>query len=114
MPMRELKKKYRRSELAILAWRSGETQYNMMVNRRNSPAAMPEGHAGPEMRALDPVHTPEREAEFQALEARMGPDVVARVEDPETGSINLRRLRGDQAVRYLSALGVPVMPVARP
>jgi hypothetical protein len=108
MPLRQIRKTYRKSELAILAWRSHELSINMRSSHpepprrgaRSSPASAPEEFYG----ASDPGFR----RDMALLEERLGP--IADKLENEEGELDLRRLTGDEAVRYMNAIGIPIMP----
>ena len=111
MPMREIQKKYTKSEIAIMAWRSSEMAFNMGVNTLsqavNKPvapvaASNPALNGGPEQ-YLETVSDPE----LKIIEERLGP-VAYKIMDEKTGEVNLTKLSGAEALRYMSAMGIPI------
>lgn len=103
MPMRQILKQYTKSELAVIGWRSTEIAYNMdQVHREHVDDA---ARRAPETaRAI--VETVD-ERELRAIEARLGP-VVYKMVDEKTGDVDLRKLTGDEAMKYCQALGIPI------
>jgi hypothetical protein len=103
MPMRDIRKKYTKSEITIMAWRSSETAYQMRAegntHRRpnDAPGSMP-GEA-----PTDLYGATQREKE---LEQRLGP-VVQKLADDE-GNVDLRRLTGNEALKYMAVMGLPI------
>lgn len=96
MPVREIAKKYTKSELAIVAWRSAETAHNLevatKVRRPHSDSS-----TGPE--------TPGNRIPEDTLEVKMGPEVVAKL-GGEDGEVDLRKMTGAEAMRFMSALSI--------
>lgn len=93
MPLRELRKKYTKSEMAIAGWRGAEMAANMR-EQRIAPAANAQ-HA----RAMaEPMDEIERQ-----LEEKIGSFAHELVD--ENGEVDLRRVSGDKALRYMNAIG---------
>ena len=103
MSQREIRQKFTKSELAALGWRSTEVAYNMEAMRPEQHQSLANVNTAPS-RYVPPVYTDE---EITALEARMGP-VVHKVANMEDGSVDLAKLTGDEAVRYMTAMGLPM------
>lgn len=124
MPGREIKAKYTKSEIAIMAWRSAETSFNMRSRAQGVSQVPPgpqnpvQGLPDPSMDVLPGLSTVQNAAqshyerastaELQKIEERLGP-VVYKMVDDKTGDIDMRKLTGAEAMRYLGALGINVM-----
>lgn len=89
LPMREVRKRFTKSELGMLAWRSSEIAHNMGQSVRRSPVASEVAVSGFE------------EKQIALLEKRMGP--VALKLDEE---LNMNKLTGAEALQFMSALGI--------
>jgi hypothetical protein len=108
MPMREIEAKYTTSELAIMAWRGSEMGFNMRARTQE----VPRGHIGP----LNPTTvTPDPldyfeydppERDLRVIDEKLEP--IAHKMVNEQGEIDLRRLTGAEALRYMGALGISV------
>lgn len=95
MPLREIYKRYTKSEMALQGWRSSEIAYNMSNHyKRGSESASGAPVAGR-------GYISEEES---ALEARFGPALVAKLDE----ELDMRKLTGDEVVRYMGALGIPI------
>jgi len=90
LPLRELRRKYTKSEMAIAGWRSLETASNM---RQQTIAPAQQSQIPPS--AQDAI---ERD-----LEEKIG-DFAEQLVN-EKGEIDLRRVTGAQAVRFMNAIG---------
>ena len=93
--MREVRKRFCKSEMALMAWRSSEMAHNMRTRMQNTVTERDNGSQ------------PVLSGAEQALEERLGGDVVHNMVD-DAGEISLRRLTGPQALRYCRALGIPL------
>lgn len=82
-----------------MAWRSAETASNITSRAHRTPQTVPLPHSGPIRRDDDIT-----DAERRLIEDRFGP-VVHKIAD-ENGEIRLDRLTGDEALRYLGAMGI--------
>ena len=102
IPMREIRRRFKRSEIAMLAWRSGEMAYNMSTTRNKSHLERPNG-AQTEYTGPPPVHS---EQEIRMLEERLGPVAVKMVN--EEGDVDLRKLTGDEALQFMSSMGIHI------
>ena len=76
--------------------------YNMSVTRKESLSDRASGQQT-DYTGVPPVHN---EREISALEERLGPVVHKMVNDE--GEVDLRKLTGDEALRYMSALGIHI------
>jgi hypothetical protein len=102
IPMRDIRKRFKKSELAVLAWRSSEMGYNMSTTR-NKQHQRRDNDSYSDYTGVPPVHN---DREIQALEERLGPVVHKMVNDK--GEVDLGRLTGDEALLYMSALGIHI------
>ena len=94
MPLREIRRRYTRSEMFIAGWRSQEMAANMHRSfHRNAVAPMPE----------------QQNAAEDALEQRLGPTLLEKGID-ESGEVDLRNLTGDEALRFMGSFGIKVQP----
>lgn len=105
MPLREVRKIYTKSELAIMAWRSSETAANMQEGT-NPPQG---SENSPTPREFAPRRSPNglTDAQINALEERLAP-IAYKLTD-KNGELDLRKLTGPEAQMYFGALGF-VMP----
>ena len=99
MPMRQIRDSYTKSELMIMAWRSNELSYNM---DKNTPRTGKNGSMGRETSRNDTSQS----VDLDVLEQRLGS--VAEKMVREDGMIDLRRCTGDEAMRYMAAMGIPI------
>lgn len=95
LPLREVKQRFTKSEMFILAWRSSE-QYHQMMKR------LKETETGKK--------TPRKGGKFRK-ENPLLPDNLPDECFDEEGDLNLSKLPGEKAARYLNALGwrVPII-----
>ncbi len=91
MPLRQILKTYTKSELSIIAWRSAETAYNMSQIQCQQPA-----NVGKE--------PGDRPVEASELEEKLGPVIVDKFGGVD-GEVDLRKLTGQEAIRFMKALG---------
>ena len=102
MPSREIRRRFTRSDIAIMSWRSAEVSANMRdktVRPRVLPATL-----GGESLGMENV---DQDAVLKNIEDRLGGIAWKMVDD--RGQIDLRKLTGEEAVTYLNTIGVPVM-----
>jgi hypothetical protein len=102
IPIREVRKRFKRSEIAILAWRSSEMGYNMSVTR-NKPILDRSNGAQTDYTGPPPVHS---EQEIRMLEERLGPVAIKMVN--EQGEVDLRKLTGDEALHFMGSMGIHI------
>ena len=110
MPTREIRQKFKKSEIAIMAWRSSEMAKNMETSY-TSGMGKSDGTVPVSSSITEGIQAG-GERDFAILEEKMGDVVVNNMVNAE-GDVDLRRLTGDQAIRYLSAMGlmVPMVPL---
>lgn len=75
--------------------------YNMSVMRKQPHLDRPSGVQTDYTQP--PVHS---EREIQVLEEHLGPIAVKMVNDE--GEVDLRKLTGDEALRYMAAMGIQI------
>lgn len=96
MPLRQILKTYTKSELAIIAWRSGESAYNLDQMHKERADGISNNNLKP-----DDIPT---EDWISEIEDKMGADVVEKLGGID-GEVDLRKLTGDEVLRYMKALG---------
>jgi hypothetical protein len=96
MPLRQVSSTYRKSELVLLAWRSSEISANMasQYQNRQPNTATP---------ALGAPGSYSGDADMEALEHRLG-SVAGKLDE----RLALNELTGQEALRYMNALGIHV------
>ncbi len=107
MPLREVMKKYTKSEVAIMAWRSSEIGYNMSSRAIEGQVdrmlqQQPKSNVDSIYEEISPV----KDAELAEIEKRLGPTIIAQMVDEKTGDINLGKLTGAQAMHFLSTMKI--------
>lgn len=101
LPSREIRKRFTKSDVVLMGWRSGEISANMRTNvnsevRIPPPATIPNNsYAG-----NDDV--------LRGIEERLGGVIIERMVN-EHGDVDLRRLTGREAAQYFQALGIPLI-----
>lgn len=100
LPMREIKRKYTKSELAVLAWRSQELAHNMSQHSKRA-SRQPFVGAG-RMRYQEPPTVDD--VIISSIEKRLGP--IADKITGDDGDVDLHRLTGAEAHAFFSSLGV--------
>ena len=106
MPMREIYKRFTKSELAIMGWRSAELAYNMHVSHgrgANDGARRPLIDEDMDLRGRS---EPDVEHQLRVMGEALAP--IAKKMVNERGEIDLRRLTGPEALRYFAVLGIPI------
>jgi hypothetical protein len=104
MPSREIRRRFTRSDMAIMGWRSAEMSANMRdktVRKAPLPSSMDGETYGNGMENVD------HDEVLKKIEDRLGGIVYKMVD--ERGEIDLRKLTGEEACTYLNAIGVPVI-----
>jgi hypothetical protein len=108
LPMREVRKTYKKSELSIMSWRSQETAALMRSRMHtNTPAASDEN------RPYVPSQTV-RGVEDTGTAYKLPNDVNNGVPIPKKffnadGDLDLSQATGREAVTYLKALGLNIL-----
>lgn len=103
LPLREIKKRYKKSEMAIMAWRSSEMAFNMKANLH-----VPQGQRVAQPQQREELHSAVSDDALALLERRLGP-IVSKLEN-KNGEIDLGQLTGEEALRYMNAMGMPFAP----
>lgn len=99
LPLKEIYARFTRSEVMLLGWRSAEMAHNMRATPPQQPAAVPQGaYAGV---------TSEQRRQLEVIEEQLGPTLIAKLENEE-GQVDMRKLTGPEALRYMAAMGMPV------
>lgn len=100
LPLKEIRKRFTKSEICIMAWRSGEVAHNMRSTMQRTV-----GDAKPTGRKWEPPPVVS-DPEIQLIEERMGglADKLCEIEDEH--GIDMSKLTGAEAMRFLSSMGV--------
>lgn len=110
LPQAEIRKRFTFSDLAILGWRGAEMNYNMRSSIAHSPS--PREQFGD---AEDMVERAYQSGYYgndafadrcMQIEEQLG-DVANKMVD-DRGHVDLRRLTGDEAMRFMGAMGISV------
>lgn len=110
LPQREIRKRFTKSDLVLMGWRSAEVSANMRNNQR-TPVALPQSSGGLHEQLPYAVQSTEHDAVLRAIEERLGTTVYKMTD--ERGEIDLRRLTGEEALNYMQAIGMNVIPMTR-
>lgn len=106
LPIREINKKYTKSELVILAWDSKQKAYNMhQMYKSTSTGATSSDHTSSSYNGI--VET-DSAYEMPSRDINNGVPVPKAFINEE-GEIDLRRATGPQAVAYLNGLGLNIV-----
>ena len=113
-PMREVRKRYTFSEVTIMAWRSRE-QSAAMAKGYVKPEPGPKGSApvkddGPRR---PQVHVQETEDSYQLPDNINNGVALPKTFFEEEGELNLSKVKGSQAVKYLNALGLNIPTIMK-
>lgn len=108
LPMREIRKKYTRSELALMAWDSREKSANLSKRYRSGRKLKDKADdgildVGPNNGVIETKDSYELPDEINN-----GVAIPKRFIDKD-GEINLSKVTGPEAVRYLRAIGINIM-----
>lgn len=104
MPSREIRSRFTKSDIAIMGWRAAETAANM---RNKTLRRMPQRTTTTDDGIHFGMESVEHDEFLHGVEARLQ-GIVHKIVD-DKGNIDLRRLTGDEAMQYMSALGIPVL-----
>jgi len=107
MPLHEIRQRFTKSDMAVMAWRATEMAANMR-DRTLPSARLPEKLDGGSYNFMENVDHDEM---LKRIEERLGP-IVWKMTD-ERGEIDLRKLTGDEALTYMQTLGIPVVKMGR-
>lgn len=97
MPMREIYAKYSKSELHMMAWRSGEVASNMQSNH----PSLSQNAATPSLDGATLPSNAVSDALVAEVERRLGPVALKLDED-----CDLRKLTGEEVLRFMGAQGI--------
>jgi hypothetical protein len=89
MPLSEIEERFTKSDLGVVGWRSQETSYQMSKNMKRGNAG-----AGPTANAQNDPSLPS--------------GLPEKFFDPETGELDLRRVTGIEALKFLRTQGINV------
>jgi len=124
MPMREIRKKFTFSEIAIMSWRSKE----MSASMHKKPKKIESDTTPQSKEDIKPLpdyglqHQPIRHPSVRIDELedsyKLPQDINNGVAIPKTffddaGDLNLSKVTGPQAVRYLNAVGLGIPTIFR-
>jgi hypothetical protein len=101
MPSREIRRRFTRSDMAIMGWRSAEMSANMRDKTVQLPSSMDGEVQHSKFESVD------HDTVLKNIEDRLGGIVYKMVD--ERGEIDLRKLTGEEACTYLNVIGVPVI-----
>jgi hypothetical protein len=104
MPLREIHKKYTRSEMTLMGWRSGEIAANMHSNYGQDSAKAANNALG----VVNGLAEGAFDEKIRDLENKLGPELCAKLEGNE--DLDLRKLTGPEALRLMHAQGIKIMP----
>jgi len=96
--------------MAIMAWRSSEMAHNLREHGVDTNQGGTPGNRAkrlPQAPSSDFMDHAITEPELQRLEERLGP-VAYKLMDEKTGEVDLRKLTGDEALQFMSAMGIPI------
>jgi hypothetical protein len=92
LPLRELRKRYTKSEMFVMAWRSSEIAYNMgKLHKTEAPTP-------------EKVATASQSAYEARLESQLG-SIVDKLTDEE-GEVSLHGLTGKEAMHFMGSMGI--------
>ena len=130
MPLKEIRKKFTYSELAILAWRSQEQRIQM--HRRIHGDEEPQRQYEDEPQSLEDIPEDVIRGKKKVVKEKLkvvttrsgkkrkdyGGAIPANLPDrffDENGDLNLSRVTGEEAYKFFAAQGIklPVMPRSR-
>lgn len=114
--MREVRKKYTLSDVAILSWRSREMSANMAKDRKKPRAAS--HNQSQSMGNTPTAHGKVLDVEETELGYVLPEDVNNGQVIPKTffdneGELNLSKVKGDVAVAYLRGIGLNIPTILR-
>lgn len=105
LPLREIRSRYTKSEMVILAWRSME-QYQQ--TKRQMKKARQGVGSGVKYETKE-EGKPEKMRKY--YEPGQIPEGLPDKFFDEEGGINLSKVTGEEAAKYLNLIGIPVSPV---
>jgi hypothetical protein len=116
--MREIRRRYTKSDLVLIGWDSQQKSYNMSKRFSGSkstsrdPMKLLNGGSKEPLGALNTKIIETDDAYLMPEELNNGVPILKKWFDKE-GNLDLRLATGPEAKRYLEALGVPLPPVIR-
>lgn len=105
LPLREIRKRFRKSELILMAWRSQEISANMDKLHSNTTQQSGTGYKGD---YVNPNNIIETEDGYILPEGTNNGIKIPKRFFDEEGELNLSKVTGDEAVTYLNALGLNI------
>lgn len=110
LPSREIRKRFTKSDVVLMGWRSGEIAANMDHSASDQVRIPPPSGVG---RVEELSRMPVRDHAgdddtLRGIEERLGGVIIERMVN-ERGEVDLRRLTGAQAAQYFQALGIPLI-----
>ena len=97
LPLRELRKRFTKSELFVMAWRSSEISYNM-------DAKMPKLNTVPSAEFVAGLSEAVATDQERRIESQIG-GFADKITD-DTGDLTLKKLTGKQVMTYMAAMGI--------
>lgn len=116
MPLREIRKKFTKSELFMLAWRSQEQAVKMKSKFREDAVDVPRYQSPsedePDEGEAVKLPQPKRRNRRKAYEDSQVPEGLPSHFYNKDGELDLRQVTGDEAYRFFAAQGIqlPIIP----
>jgi hypothetical protein len=118
MSMKEIKAKYTKSEIALLAWDSRLKSYNIGLGLKDTSTGVSKGKLTqlpppknyPD-NLISPAGVKETEHTYVLPEGVNNGAPIPKDFFDEEGEIDLRQVTGDRAAQYLNAIGIPLVVV---
>ena len=110
-PMREIKEKYTKSDLTILAWQSKLQTYNMTKGMKSTNKVSVSSDQDEETVAPAGIKETE-EAYVLPAGVNNGVPIKKKFFDKD-GEIDLRQVTGEEAAAYIRGVGIPLAIVPR-
>ena len=114
LPLREIKAKYTKSDIALLAWNSRLQSYNLSLGFESTKSDAPKPqlvHSDPDV--ISPAGVKETEKAYTLPEGVNNGVHIPKKFFDEEGEIDLRRGSGPEVARYINALGIPLVVMPR-
>jgi len=102
MPLREIRRKFTKSEIVIIAWRSQEQAFNLKKKFKNI-----EGGEGNSVEGIKKTASGKKRKVYEGI----GPNQMPDEYFDEHGDFNLSKVKGEQARQYMAKLGLPCLPI---
>jgi hypothetical protein len=121
MPLREIRKRFTFSEMALMSWRSREMSANMARGRpiaeateavRTTTKELPD-YGLQHQRQSNPSHVIEHEDSYELPKEINNGVKLPKLLFNKEGDLDLSKVTGPQAVMYLNALGLKIPTVMR-